>query len=275
MTANSLSMIAAFCLATALSACAGVQDSENVLQMADTISRMREQQVLRNVSAAISDHDMVPSQIVLGTGQANVQMGINSLFKLPHFDFSKPSRQWDIGATDLWIAQWQMEPVTNADDLRRLRNLYALIASSNAEYDRLWAYIRAHPTQMPSPSGMPELAHGKGGSGKAPAVGLRWTDALGILKIGDSIGCKYYQEAKTARAEGGLPFRRWLFWRHDSGAWLPERPDSAPQSLGSYGDWEIGVTSRACFDDFVIMMQAATPVAEQVSTQGPKIMLGQ
>ncbi len=273
MTRNSLPAILVFSLAGVLAGCAAMQDGENVLQMADSISHLREVQVLRNISAAISDHDMVPSQVILGTGQANVQVGFSSLFKLPQFDFSRPSRQLDAGATDVWIAQWQMEPITNADDLRRLRNLYVLVASTDEDYDKLQAYLRAHPDRLPLTPETPELARGKGGSGKAPPVGLRWTDALQILKHGDSIGCKYFQEDNSRHGDRGLPFRRWLYWRQASGSWLPNTPDAIPQSLGHYGDWEIGITSRACFNDFVIMMQSATPVAEQAISQGPKVML--
>jgi len=37
--------------------------------------------------------------------------------------------------------------------------------------------------------------------------------------------------------------------------------------------WEIGVTSLPCFDDFVILVQGFTPVANRVSNEGAKLML--
>src|SRR4029077_14234043 len=111
----------------------------------------------------------------------------------------------------------------------------------------------------------------------------RWCDALLTMQIGDSIGCKLYQEPAWSRRESNerehvaqdrtaFPFRRWLFWRHpgDDG-WLPETHDSSLQitSLGTYGAWELGTASRACFNDFVILVQSVTPVAAEQSRQSP------
>ncbi len=114
------------------------------------------------------------------------------------------------------------------------------------------------------------------GSGSIPS----WKQGLQIVEAGDSIGCKLYQEQSVLKRRQapkgsvpGVPFRRWLFWRSSGGAWQPESPPMEPQSLGKYGKWELAVTSRACFNDFVILVQSASPEASNNGGQGAKLML--
>ncbi|MFI4934970.1 MAG: hypothetical protein ACHP7N_10155 [Caulobacterales bacterium] len=291
--------------ASSLAACAAVQVRENTLEMVNDVARIREAQVLRNIGAAISDHDMVPSEILLGAGQATVATAVSPSLKLPHFDFSRPTKELDVSATDTWTAQWQVAPVTNSDDLRRLRDLYVLIASTDDQYDELEAYFRRHPEQRAGPEcygGQPPASLGSAaerflrsdlpseppaasgpvrpgvcppgyGAGQIP----KWRKAVDVIENGDSIGCKLFQEADPGKAavsaRKGLPFRRWLFWRRGGGAWGPNPPESEPVPLGQFGAWELGVTSRACLNDFVILVQSATPAAESSSAGGPKLML--
>jgi hypothetical protein len=188
-------------------------------------------------------------------------------------------------------------PVTNADDLRRLRNLYVLIVSTDAQYDQLEAYYARHPEMraplecyglQSSASAAPDAAKAPGtaaqnalcpagyGSGVIP----KWKQGLQIIEAGDSIGCKLYQEEKVVArrqaAKGeltGIPFKRWLYWRPPGGAWLPETPETTPERLGQYGQWELGTTSRACFNDFVLLVQSSSPDAAAASGQGAKLML--
>jgi len=285
----------------ALTACANVQVRTTTLQMVDDVARMREAQVLRNLSAAISDHDMVPTQIFLGEGQASGQATTTAGLKLPQFDFSMPGRELDPGASAQWTATWKIVPVTNADDLRRLRNLYVLLASTDDQYSRLQQYFIDHqstraeqPCAGTSASAHALLTPGGAGSGSDhhPALGQgdgqvpRWCDALLIMQVGDSIDCKLYQEQTWTARETALqanspldqrlfPFRRWLFWRHPgTTAWLPGHDASglAVQSLGVYANWEIGVSSRACFNDFVILVQSVTPATVQQSHEAPPIL---
>lgn len=268
-----------------LSGCAGTQVSMTSLEMAEQVARIREVQVLRNISAAISDHDSVPSQILLGTGQANVAAGAATTVKLPHFDFSQNGREVDITGTNTWTAQWQFESVTNADDLRRLRNLYALVSSDDKQWYMLQAYFDRHPEARDpfadaEENESPPLGYG-------PGKVINWHQAVAAMKRGDSIGCKLFQENRSApsvrdavsAAKGDnkqFPFRRWLYWRHPgSPGWLPNKPDLQVQPLGRYGEWELGVTSRPCFDDFVILVQGATPAAEKAGAAGAKVMLTQ
>lgn len=282
------------CALVSLGGCAALQTGENTLQMAEGISRIRDVQVLRNISSAISDHDMVPSQIVLVTGQATVATGATPTTKLTNSDALGTTKELGLGVTDTWTAQWQFASVTNADDLRRLRNLYALVASTGEQYKALTDYFVRHPKLRARGS------EGQPGADGTPAEGLEsslatapppgdanahrtpvgsragnvalWEEALRVMRIGDSIGCKLYQEQRDA--DPNMPFRRWLYWREPGAEWLPAQPTQTPESLGTFGDWEIGVTSRACFNDFVILVQGQTPVTEKQSAQGARVMLG-
>jgi hypothetical protein len=274
-------------LAAVLGGCVAQQARVNTLDMIGDIARVRNSQVLRNLSAAISDRDAVPAVVVLGAGQATASVAGGS----------------DPVAQDTWTSQWQISTVTNSEDLRRLRNLYALITATDAQYDRDLAYFRRHPQEVPSAGcGGHDLATRSASAPAPPAAGrpneepaanllysgdqnlecppgygpgrvAAWRLALNVIETGDSIGCRLYQEQprKPPATGAGLPFRRWLYWRRPGGTWGPDPPERPPQSLGTVGDWELGTTSQSCFNDFTILVQTLTPSGAAVAE--PKLML--
>jgi hypothetical protein len=136
-------------LAIALSGCAGIQVRQNAVGMVDNINQLRRQQVLRNLSEAITDHDFVPSDIILGTGTATASVGATPSFKSPGRFLMAPARELDISATDTWSSAWQMTPVTDSMDLRNLRNLYALVTSTDRQYYDLMSYFLKHKELQP------------------------------------------------------------------------------------------------------------------------------
>jgi len=250
-----------------LTACAATQARINTLQMVNDVSRIREAQVIRNLSAAISDHDFVPAEIFLGAGQASVSLGTSQSVTLPKFDFSQNGRALGLGASDSWSALWQVAPVTNADDLRSLRNLYVLVVSTDEDYERLEGYLERHPSMHASCAGRHPTREVLG---ERVESAPDWCEAKAIISTGDSIGCKLYQEGAGPK-QRGVPFRRWLYWRASGDPqWRPEAPELAPQTLGHVGPWEIATTSRACFNDFVILVQAQTKAAAAAAVVGPK-----
>ena len=276
-------------LAALLGGCVAHQARINTLDMIGDIARVRETQVLRNLSAAISDRDAVPAVVVLGAGQATASAtaGVDA----------------DAVAHGAWTSQWQISTVTNSEDLRRLRNLYALITATDAQYDIALAYFRRHPQEAPNAScGGSDLAVSSASAPTAPATGrpneepaanllysgeqslecppgygpgrvATWRLALNVIEVGDSLGCRLYQEQprKPPASGVGLPFRRWLYWRRPGATWGPEPPDTPPRSLGTVGAWELGTTSQACFNDFTILVQTLTPSGGAVAE--PKLML--
>jgi hypothetical protein len=276
-------------LAALLCGCVAHQARINTLDMIGDIARVRQTQVLRNLSAAISDRDAVPAVVVLGAGQATAS--------------ATAGVAGDAIANGAWTSQWQISTVTNSEDLRRLRNLYALITATDAQYDIALAYFRRHPQEAPNAScGGSDLAVRSAKALAAPVAGrpneepaenllysgdqslecppgygpgrvATWRLALNVIEIGDSLGCRLYQEQprKPPASGVGLPFRRWLYWRRPGAAWGPEPPDTPPQSLGTVGPWELGTASRACFNDFTILVQTLTPSGAAVAE--PKLML--
>lgn len=293
-----LSVVAAACAAImVLDGCATGQAQRNTTLMAATISRMRQDQALNNIAAAIDDRSFVPSAIVLGTGQATVASAPTST--LTPTIGNPSSLELGLGATYTVTAQWQFTSITDPDDLRRLRNIFALIVSTDAQFDELETYFHsAAASAARSGGGVPadrnELVYrnllgsfaptgpkpGAESARQAPspeAAGqvVSWRDARRFLEQGDSIDCRLYQQAKPVSGKG-LPFRRWLFWRKPKGgAWNPQPPPAGMpiETLGTYGNWELGVTSRACLDDFVILIQALTPNTNAAAAEGPKYML--
>src|SRR5690349_21272185 len=71
--------------AITVTGCAATQVQENTLEMVNSVAHVREVQVLRNLSAAISDHDMVPTEILLSVGQATVATGASPAVRFPKF----------------------------------------------------------------------------------------------------------------------------------------------------------------------------------------------
>lgn len=277
--------------------CATSGAQRNTTLMAATISRMRQDQALNNIAAAIDDRSAVPSAIVLGTGQASIASAPSTAVKatLDH----PGSLELGVGGTYTVTAQWQFTSITDPDDLRRLRNIFALIVSTDAQFDELETYFHGtgggpagqgagaagardelvYRNLLGEPALSPPAAPPSGAAAHAPnpeAAGqvISWREARRFIDEGDSIDCRLWQREKPPRASG-VPFRRWLFWRKRGGSWSPEAPPpGAPMEiLGTYGRWELGVTSRACLDDFVILIQALTPNTSSSAREGPKYML--
>jgi hypothetical protein len=133
---QSIRMGAVLLIASLLQCCAARQNAVNTMQMVDVIARIRHDQVIRNLASFIADHNAVPSQIVLGTGQANVAVGYQPTLKLTNLN-RVAALEGDAGLTDQSTAQWQFTAITDPGDLRNLRNLYALVVSTDEEYKAL------------------------------------------------------------------------------------------------------------------------------------------
>ena len=281
--------------------CASTQTATSTVQMVDSIARIRNQQVLRNLAAIIKDHDAVPSQIVLGVGQANVSVGVSPVAKATNLTHT-PSLEGDVGLVDQWTAQWQFTAITDPGDLRRLRNLYALVVASDEEYQHLSAVAEDVEKEEASAAAATSLQRPAYGDmdmddedrvfqglfpqdGRAGAAGggpvqteakiADWRTAKRFVTKGDSIGCRQYQAARDTSSR--LPFRRWLFWRSvhagAGSAWQPSLPATQDiHVLGTVGGVQIATTSRACFDDFVILVQALSSTTN-AAAKAPRYML--
>jgi hypothetical protein len=271
-------------IAAVLQSCAASQNAVNTMQMVDVISRIRTDQVIRNLGAFIGDHNSVPSQIVLGTGQANVAVGYQPTLKLTNLN-RVAALESDAGLTDQWTAQWQFTAITDPGDLRNLRNLYALVVSSDEEYislqnilkdgksdDAVFESLFFHfggSATVAKPDKTPDQSATAGA--EKHGIIIDWKTAKDIITKGDSIGCRQFQQDRDAA--GVLPFRRWLYWRSGSGEWHPSIPMGKLTTLGKAKKLELATTSQACFDDFVILVQALSPTTNDAAKQQPHLML--
>jgi hypothetical protein len=272
-------------MAVMVAGCVATQTGQSTIQMAETISHIRDSQVLRNISAAIGNRSAVPAQIVLGIGQANVTAGLGSGSggKYTNINRRATALELDISPSDTWTGQWQFTSITERDDLRRLRNVYELIVSTDAEFDELEDYLEEaeHGKETDNKPESPESLvfedivsdaseNERNGSIQAetakptpkepstePAPSSKsgvipWEQARDFIENGDSLDCRVYQKGFQDQ-----------YWRaNGTTQWSPTEPNGKlVVSLGVYQGREIGVTSIACFYDFVIFVQGLTPSA--------------
>jgi hypothetical protein len=242
-------------IATAAIACAGCipqQLKHNATSVIGTIYDLRTEQVLTNLSASIDDITVVPVHVVITQGSAQVSGTVSPTIKLPHMNFSQATREIDTLGTYQWTDQWQFIPVTAPDDLQRLRSLYGAIVRRTREAARgtsksvaLIGFPIERSTTKPTAPGV-----------APPPTQDEITTALWS---GVSVECKAFLEA--------TPNKVWLYWKNGDPDNLPVPPDAI--DLGHYGRNEILTTSRACFDDFILLVQSTT-----TATQTQAIGLG-
>jgi hypothetical protein len=104
--------------------CSAQQLALQVADLSETTSKIENDQILANLSAFIDDPYRTPSHVTLGTGQASTSRSVTGSMTLPQFDFSQPSRSGTASGTLGSAMQWQMAPVIDPDDQKRLQALY-------------------------------------------------------------------------------------------------------------------------------------------------------
>lgn len=65
-------------------------------------------------------------------------------------------------------------------------------------------------------------------------------------------------------------FHRWLYWKDAAGQWKPSAPPDSEQGdnlvhLGDVNGVAIYTTSRACFDDFVLLVSSSAPASQKAA----------
>jgi hypothetical protein len=237
----------------ALCGCVSTQSQFNADGMAGDISGLWRQQVLNNIARAKDDPDFVPSAFVLGQGQSSVTAGLTPTGKGTSINAPKPLVELDIAPNDSWTAQWQFTAVTNRDDLRNLRDAYALIVADADAYHHIHDILgdgcalgsaRAangackKDASTPTPGSEATVqaataaatATGSSLDPANPPTDAATATAAGAEKL--SVGGQTANwEESTGMIEHGdsigcqlyqaespipgdpIPFRRWLFWR--------------------------------------------------------------
>jgi hypothetical protein len=122
--------------------CASSQLNYNTLDLATSVGNIQTQQVLYNLSLILDDPAAIPTHVSLSDGSAStnnsIQPGINSplsqtiaqatatagIANQLENTLSHTGMSASISAQNLYSQNWDYTPVTDGDELRRLRALY-------------------------------------------------------------------------------------------------------------------------------------------------------
>jgi len=128
-----------------LSGCASTQLNYNTLDLAASINALSTKQIVRNLATTLDDDYAIPSQAVIAAGTVTTSNGFNPTFSIPlntssvvtsgimaaatmttsnSTQTTHPNTGLSLAITDGWQQGWTLDPVTDPDELRRLRALY-------------------------------------------------------------------------------------------------------------------------------------------------------
>ena len=123
---------------TLLAGCVSTQLNENTLDLASTVAYLHRSQVIDNLGRFIDSGDAIPAQVALTGGivQVNNEIKPNwihpySFLKTGLNPMNSTAKKFELGFVDTWTENWNLAPVADAEDLKRLRALYRY-----AVYDR-------------------------------------------------------------------------------------------------------------------------------------------
>jgi hypothetical protein len=159
--------------------CASTQLNYNALDLASTVDSLVTNQVLSNLGKFLESPYAIPSQVAITSGTASTNNTVTPGFTSPlnlaatttntaattfaaatstTITNTKTGNSPNLGATltasDQWTQTWALAPLTDTDQLRRLRVLYQFGAGYLNEQDLLCNYpiIQNKPATAPPPS---------------------------------------------------------------------------------------------------------------------------
>ena len=243
--------------------CASAQLNFNTLEIASTVESLQTKQVLYNISKFIDNPDTVPDQVVVSSGSVGTTNSItpNLSNTLVHTYATAAgaaatgltrglTQGQTAAATDQWTQSWGIAPISDGDDLRRLRALY--LSAALGDFD---------PSQYP-----PRLV---------AVQGTRPTDPPKYVPD------PYFTDAFHALSEKNL-CKNWIYYTGPSASTGKERPPVVQNAipLGRFGNHDLYTTpeakSRSCLSKFVLLVldaagETATPSAG--GTTKPKTVI--
>ena len=225
------------------------QLNQNTLALASTLGYLHREQVIDNLGRFIDDPDAIPAAVALTGGIVQVENKIETNWTYPYSLLvtsaraeGTGTRQLALDYTNQWVQNWDMAPVADSEDLKRLRALfrYAVYGDVNDcrarcsdKYDLESEY---EATFIRDVQGRPHKVE------PVPRVG---------------------HEVHTG----------WLYWSEPGSdkPVLPTPPAAPVEAIGVYGSRVLYTTSQEFFGDFVIAMLGATVQTrtETHSTMGP------
>jgi hypothetical protein len=121
----------------AIGGCASTQLNYNTLDLAASLDSLTTKQILFNLARTLEDPYAVPSEISVAAGSATTANSISPTFSTPlsasttasntTFSVTHPNGTATVGASDQWQQGWTLDPITNPDEVRRLRALYRYV----------------------------------------------------------------------------------------------------------------------------------------------------
>ena len=125
-----------------VSGCASTQLNHNTLELATSVGNVQTQQVLYNLSLILDDPSAIPTHVTLSDGSASTNNSVQPQISSPlaqtisqttatagfanqlQSTLSHTGMSASISAQNLYSQSWDYTPVTDGDELRRLRALY-------------------------------------------------------------------------------------------------------------------------------------------------------
>ena len=136
-------------LTLTVTGCASTQLNYNTLDLASTVDSLVTDQVLTNLAKVLESPYAIPSQVAISTGTVTTNNSITPSFTAPlnvmttatntvattfaaatsstvtkTATSTKPNVGFTANAVDQWTQTWGVSPLTDPDQLRRLRSLY-------------------------------------------------------------------------------------------------------------------------------------------------------
>lgn len=148
-----------------LSGCASAQLNFNTLEIASTVESLQTKQVLYNISKFIDDTDAVPDQVEINGGTVSTTNSVTpsitstltsaSVVAAAASTTKTAANSLQAPLSDQWTQAWSIVPVTDGDDLRRLRALYGFAAQNDIDILMRYPEIYYIP-QARSPKAVPD-----------------------------------------------------------------------------------------------------------------------
>jgi hypothetical protein len=285
-----LPSLAVLSVAVAVHCCASTQLNYNTLDLASTADHLLTGQVLHNLALFIDSDAAIPSQIVINGGTATTANTITPSFSTP---LSKAvtlgtsiaaagtgaitstsltnsgvtaAKTLSVGASNVATQNWAYDPVSDADQLRRLHALYRFAVEGNDKVSAQATLIRDYPLVY---------RQDKNGNLIIDDHALKGPNC--VVCVCAHGGYKRSDAPKSCLAPNRrlLPTtgRRWLLWTSLPGA---NRPSSNPPPsendflLGQYGFYLLYVDLNQAdrLSQFELFIAAAATSAPSPSGGG-------
>jgi hypothetical protein len=234
-----------------LAACATAELNENTLDLAGTVGYLQTAQIIDNLGRFIDSPDAIPAQIALTGGIVQIANTINPTWMRPYsflttggVTTASKEKVLQLDYIDQWTENWNLAPVSDSEDLKRLRALY-----------RYAVYGDAHDCAA-------RCSKTLDFDGDYSATFIR--DIQGRAHNVEPVP-RIHDDIHTG----------WLYWSAPGGgkAVLPAPPPGPVHSIGTAEGRTLFTTDPEYYSDFVIAVQTATVQTrtEPRSVMGPVV----